>query len=279
VKRWAYQRFAIDNPVYRVDPTLLTESEMAAIYRRLKLFRPDVIISYVNALYYFAQFLQAEGLANTIKLRSVIVSSETLYSHQKELMERVFGCRVFNRYGMQETGIIAVQCPDSEGLHTNTEILYLEYVPVLGGGTQVVVTDLINRAMPLLRYETGDTAEPINRSCPCGRGLERIRSLQGRIIELLPTRSGGVVNGQLFATFHWIEGVKQYQVVQKAVDSFLVRIVRGQGYVEDNLLPLLQTIHERFGDDTHIEIEYPDEIPFTKGGKYKLVVSAATAST
>jgi len=279
LKRWAYGRFAVENPVYRVDPTLLTDSEMSEMYRRLKRFRPHLIVSYVNALYRFAQFLEAEGLANTVKPRSVIVSSETLYSHQKELMERVFGCRVFNRYGMQETGIIAVECPDGEGLHTNTEILYLEYVRVLGGGTQIVVTDLINRAMPLLRYETGDTAEPINRSCPCGRGLERIRNLQGRIIELLPTRGGGVVNGQLFATFHWIEGVKQYQVVQEAVDSFVVRIVRGQGYVEDNLRPMLKTIHEWFGDDTRIEIEYPDEIPFTKGGKYKLVISAATAST
>ncbi len=279
IKHWAYRHFAANNPAYHEDPTLLTESEMANTYRALKRFRPHVIVAYVNALYRLAQFLDAEGLANTIRPRSVVVSSETLYPHQKALMGRVFGCRVFNRYGLQETGMVAVECPEGEGLHTNTEILHLEYVPVSGGEKQIVVTDLINRAMPLLRYETGDTGEPISGQCACGRGLSRIGSLQGRVIELLPTRSGGLVNGQLFATFHSIPGVKQYQVVQEALDAFVLRIVRGQGYMEESLHPMIETIWERFGADTRVDIEYPDSIPFTGGGKYKLVVSAVTAST
>lgn len=270
-----HDRFGVENQTLRVDPTLMTETEMARVYERLRSFKPHVVISYVSTLYMFAQYLEANRLGG-IAPGSVIVSSETLYPHQRELMERVFGCRVYNRYGLSETGIVAIECPVREGLHLNQEILHMEHVPDAFGYTQLVVTDLINKGMPLLRYETGDTGRLIEEPCRCGRGLCRIGDLAGRIIDQLPTRLGGHVNGQLFATFHWIEGVKQYQVVQEKIDAFKIRIVRTSSFAENNLAPMLQTIRERFGGDTSIEVDYLESIPFTRGGKYKLVVSEVT---
>lgn len=81
------------------------------------------------------------------------------------------------------------------------------------------------------------------------------------------------MNGQVFATFHWIEGVKQYQVIQEKIDVFKIRIVRTPSFSESNLSSMRQTIRERFGQDAAISVEYVDAIPFTRGGKYKLVVS------
>ena len=149
----------------------------------------------------------------------------------------------------------------------------MESVPDLAGSSQLVVTDLINHGMPLLRYETGDSGRVIEERCACGRGLSRIVDLSGRIIDLLPTRMGGYVNGQLFATFHWIEGVKQYQVIQEKLDAFKIRIVQTPAFVETNLTPMIEIIRKRFGGDTSIAVEYVESIPFTRGGKYKLVVS------
>jgi phenylacetate-CoA ligase len=272
IKKALHDRLGVENPTVRVDPTLMAEGEMAKLFKQLKSFRPDVVISYVNTLHMFAQYLDAEGITG-IRPRSVIVSSETLYSHQRELMEKVFGCPVYNRYGLQETGIVAIECPERTGLHMNQEILHVEYVPVTPDKSQLVVTDLINYGMPLLRYETGDTGKPVDGLCACGRGLDRIGELEGRVIEMLPTKKGGFVNGQLFATFHWIEGIKQYQVVQEKLDAFRIRIVRTPAFREKNLLPMMHTIHEKFGEDTSVSIDYVDSIPFTKGGKYKLVVS------
>jgi phenylacetate-CoA ligase len=155
----------------------------------------------------------------------------------------------------------------------NQEILYAEYRRTEPGRSQLIMTDLINYGMPLIRYETGDLAIPLQGTCPCGRGLARIGDIEGRVIDLLPTRSGGYVNGQLFATFHWIEGVKQYQVVQEKMDAFRIRIVPQPAFKETNLDSIVRTIRENFGDDTSIHIEYLENIPFTKGGKYKLIVS------
>jgi len=278
IKQALYARFAIQNPALNVDPTWLNDSEMKNLHGKLLSFRPRIIISYVNALYRFAQFLEAENLSG-IRPRSIIVSSETLHEHQRELMEKVFGCRVYNRYGLKETGIVAIDCPKGEGMHINQEILHIEYRPSISDTTELLVTDLINTAMPILRYETGDNGTPIEEPCPCGRGLSRIGQLQGRIIELLPTKLGGHINGQLFATFHWIEGIKQYQVIQREIDKFVIRIAPDKSFKESNLDPMLETIRERFGRDAAIEIDYTDNIPYTKGCKYKLVVSEVTTNT
>lgn len=272
LKEALYARFAIENPIVRVDPTLLTESEMAGALDAMRRFKPHIIVAYVNSLFRFAQFLDSQNVTD-IRPRSIFVSSETLHPHQRDLMQKVFDCRVYNRYGLQETGIIAVECPVGPGLHINQEILHVEFQPSIANTLQLIVTDLINHAMPLLRYQTGDTGQPIDGSCSCGRGLARIDDIQGRIIDLLPTRSGGYVNGQLFATFHWIEGVRQYQVVQQTMSAFLIRIVRGAEFSEASLEPIVQTIREHFGDDTSVRIEYAESIPFTAGGKYRLVVS------
>ena len=242
------------------------------MYNQLKEFKPSIIISYVSALYILAQYLETNCLKG-IRPRSVIVSSEALYQHQRVAMERAFGCPVYNRYGLSETGVVAIECPVREGLHLNQEILHMESVSDSAGNTQLIVTDLINRGMPLLRYETGDTGQLIQERCLCGRGLSRIGSLSGRVIDMLPTRLGGYVNGQLFATFHWIEGVKQYQVVQEKINAFKLRIVPTSAFTENNLAPMIETIRERFGRDTSIALDYVENIPFTRGGKYKLVVS------
>jgi phenylacetate-CoA ligase len=272
LKKAIHDRFGVENQVLRIDPTLLSEPELAKMYDQLKGFKPDIIISYVSALYMFAQYLEANGLKG-ISPRSVIVSSETLYPHQRASMERAFGCPVYNRYGLSETGIVGIECPAHDGLHLNQEILHMEALSDSAGNSQLIVTDLINHGMPLLRYETGDTARVIQERCLCGRGLSRIGHLSGRVIDMLPTRLGGHVNGQLFATFHWIEGVKQYQVIQEKIDAFKIRIVRAPSFAEKNIAPMLHTIHERFGRETTIEVNYVETIPFTRGGKYKLVVS------
>lgn len=272
MKRAAYERFGIENPTLQFDPTQLNEEEMRKVYGELKEFMPHMIVSYVSALYRLAQFFDGENLSD-VRPFSIVVSSETLYQHQRELIEKVFGCPVYNRYGLQETGMVGIECPERKGLHYNQEILYVEEADVTDENKQLVITDLVNFGMPLLKYETGDSASLEKSVCNCGRGLGRIGELQGRIIELLPTKLGGHINGQLFATFHWIEGIKQYQVIQHKIDKFKIRISPDKTFKESNLKPMLETIRDRFGQDTTIDIEYMDNIPFTKGCKYKLVVS------
>ncbi|MEE8577508.1 MAG: hypothetical protein V3T31_09660, partial [candidate division Zixibacteria bacterium] len=270
LKRAAYERFGVDNPILRFDPTMLNESQMVKVYQELRRFRPHMIVSYVSALYRLAQFLESENLVE-VRPGSIVTSSETLYQHQRELIEKVFQCPVYNRYGLQETGVVGVECCERKGLHYNQEILHVEYVSTATESKQLVITDLINQGMPLLRYETGDSAQPVEGVCACGRGLERIGEIEGRIIELLPTRLGGHINGQLFATFHWIKGIRQYQVIQTKIDAFRIRIASDKSFMESDLTPMLDIIREKFGQDVEIEIDYADSISFTDGGKYKLV--------
>lgn len=267
-----YNKFAIDNPIRRFDPSLLGEAELESMSAEYQSFKPHLIVSYVNSLYQFAHYLADHG-GTDIRPEAIVVSSETLYPHQRTLIEEVFGCKVFNRYGLQETGMVAIECPVGSGMHISQEILHLEYEPTVNNDTQIIITDLINHAMPLLRYETGDRGVPDPSPCPCGRGLARIQEIEGRIIELLPTSDGRLVNGQVFATFHSIKGIRQYQVVQKTTSHMRVKLATNSEFKEQNVEPIVTTIRQAFGPDTRVDFEYLEEIPFTRGGKYKLVVS------
>src|SRR5262249_29218268 len=118
----------------------------------------------------------------------------------------VFGCRVFNRYGCREVSVIASECPEHDGLHTMAEGLFIEVVkgarPAQAGEIgSILVTDLFNRAMPLIRYRIGDLGAWEEGTCACGRGLPRLRSVAGRVTDFLVGADGRLVSGVFLATY------------------------------------------------------------------------------
>ncbi len=118
----------------------------------------------------------------------------------RTLIEEVFGCRVFNRYGCREVSVIASECAEHAGMHVMAEGLYVEVVrgdrPAQPGELgAVLVTDLLNLAMPLVRYRIGDMAAVEDGGCACGRGLPRLRTVEGRVTDFLVGTDGRLVSG------------------------------------------------------------------------------------
>src|SRR5207244_11937336 len=92
------------------------------------------------------------------------------------------------------------ECPEHSGLHVNADGVLIEIVA--GGrpappGTPgaIVVTDLSNFAMPLIRYQIGDVGVLADRACPCGRGLPLLESIEGREADYVVTADGRLVSG------------------------------------------------------------------------------------
>jgi phenylacetate-coenzyme A ligase PaaK-like adenylate-forming protein len=121
-------------------------------------------------------------------IESVLLSTDYVPRAIAETLERVWDCRVFNHYGMTETGLGGgVECEALEGYHLREADLYFEVVDhesgeVVPDGTmgEVVFTTLTRRGMPLIRYRTGDVAGFIPRPCPCGTSLRRMGPVRGR---------------------------------------------------------------------------------------------------
>lgn len=248
----------------------------AAILRR---FRPRLLVAYASPLATFADYLQRSG--ETIpEVGAIITSAETLYPWQRELVERVFKTRIFDRYGCREFGNIAHQCEMHDGYHINVERFLVEILdadgkPVAEGETgEMVITDLDNYGFPFVRYRIGDLAVATSATCSCGRGLPIIKRVEGRSFDVIECPNGQRIAGNYWSfIMRGIVGVCQFQIIQDRVDHLLVRLRLGDGWVFDSEKVISRMIKEACGDAMFIDYEIVDQIDLTKSGKSRLVIN------
>src|SRR5207237_7443085 len=144
-----------------------------------------------------------------------------------------------------------------------------------GEAGSIVITDLSNFGMPLIRYQVGDVGVLSDRACPCGRGLPLLEAIEGREADYVVTADGQFVSGisltENFAVL--VPGVAQIQIVQEEVQRFLFRIVRAADFTAASERALGDLVAERFGRDTHYRCEFVDRIPQEPSGKYRFCIS------
>ncbi len=198
--------------------------------------RPRFLYGYASMLAEFASFLLSRGLDGArLGLAVVITTSEVLSDQQRQLLQRAFGCAVRNEYGCGEVGPIAYEC-EAGNLHVAADNIYAEVIgpdgdPIVGDGSgQLLVTDLHNRAMPLLRYAVGDSVERAG-ACTCGRRSPALRRVWGREYDFVEMPDGRRYHGEYFLyLFEDLAArgvhVEQFQVVQEARDRLLIRLRR-----------------------------------------------------
>jgi phenylacetate-CoA ligase len=245
--------------------------------RRLRAFKPRIIRGYPSAIDIFARLLREEGI-DDIRPVAVVTSSENLLAHQRKNLEEVFGCTVFDTYGLEERSAAGGQCPEGR-LHADAEygiIRALENgtpMPV-GQEGEFVCTGLHSYAMPLLNYRTNDVGVLSDEKCSCGRGLPIIKSVVGRVEDMIRTPDGRYVAGSgLSVAFKYSGGIRLSQITQETIDEMTVKIVRAPSYNEHDLATLMANLRDRVGEVIKINIEYVDDIPLTKAGKLKFVIS------
>src|SRR5205823_1358723 len=142
------------------DTAHVTEERLLAFHRDLLRRRPRVLQAYARSALLFARYLEHNGLTPW-RPHSIVTSAEVLEPEERALVERVFGCRVFNRYGCREVSVIASECDAHQGMHVMAEGLLVEIETPDGPAApgvmgNLLVTDLLNFAMPMIRYRIGD---------------------------------------------------------------------------------------------------------------------------
>jgi phenylacetate-CoA ligase len=257
----------------------MTEELMATYASKLRRFNPHLILAYPSAIAHFAEYCKSKRIKD-IRPRTVLVSGEKSYPHQKELLAEVFGSEVFEGYGTNEFGHIANECGEHKGLHVFTDVHYVEVLHESGRPAQpgevgeVVITDLNNLYMPFVRYRTGDLAIGSDRTCGCGRGLPLLESIEGRTFDVVMSGEGKSAGG-----FFWtylsraVPGIKQYQIEQRDRGGVIFRIVKGPDWKEQNQAKLEQEIKSNMGDTFGVAFEFVDHIPMSRSGKFRFIVS------
>jgi phenylacetate-CoA ligase len=213
-------------------------------------------------------------LQHPLRLHAVITGSEPLYPAQRELIERTFGCQVFDFYGMAERVAFAAQC-EHGSYHLHPEYAYVEILDQLGEPTDgfghVVGTTLHNRVMPLVRYRIADRARWLLGPCPCGRSYPRIELSSGKVEEQLYDKEGVPVSASIITfALKGLKHIHQTQVAQIGPGQWEVRVVPEGGHEVDSAA-LLTSIADHVSQHVQLRVRTCDHIPLQSNSKFKWI--------
>lgn len=256
----------------------LSEESLKGYSKKLSKFKPKMITAYPTPMETFATYLLRNQI-NTIKPKAIVTSAETLFDHQRRVIEYAFDCKVFNRYGSREFGTLAQEC-EKHSLHIIADRFYVEFLdndgsPVRSEETgEIFVTDLDNYGMPFIRYKIGDMGVPSNRKCKCGRGLPLMEKVEGRVYDIIRTVSGQALSGTFWSMLsRAVDGIRQFQVIQEEIEKITFKIVVDDTFRNESLEYLQKKIAEHCGHDFKVDFQIVDNISLTKSGKFRFVIS------
>jgi len=277
--------FFLNNCNTFLNVSRLTEQEMWKFWRQLHKRKIAYIYGYTSAVTTFARFILRNKLneKEPLNLKTVIITTETLFPSQRECMEKAFSCKVANEYGCSEMGPIAFECP-AGSMHISAETYLVEAIPPYfpkdnGIAGQAVVTFLAQKSMPLIRYVLGDLVHISDRSCACGRSLPIIESVEGRISDIITTPSGRVIHSEVFdyimreCSNPDNPAVIKFRAIQNSETQFELMVEKGPAFSEKTKDGITQQFWKVFGKECNISVVEVEDIPSDPSGKFRFFIS------
>ena len=247
---------------WHLGPTTVGAVAQALVDRR-----PTHVLGYPSALAGLAR-LALDGGHDLPRPRVVLTNAEPLLDHQRAVIAEAFAAPVRDTYGLAELVAGASEC-EAGTLHLWPEVGEVEH-----RDGELVATGLLNRAMPLVRYRVGDRlAGPVDwdTTCPCGRGLPVLPTVDGRDDDVVVTPDGRRL-GRLDPLFKADLPLVEAQVVQEAIDRLRLRLVPSRPLTDADRRALTRRVRDHVGD-VDVIIEEVDGIERDPSGKFRAVVS------
>jgi phenylacetate-CoA ligase len=267
--RWEQQLYL---SAFHISPANVRDY-VAALNR----FKPVTMTGYASANFFLARLIGELGL-EVHSPRAIITESERLEPHMRAALETVFGARAYEEYGSVENCALATECERGR-LHVHVDFGYVEILrpdgqPAAPGEIgEMFLTGFANTNQIFIRYRIGDLAAWATDPCPCGRStLPVLGDLAGRLEDTVITGDGREVWG-LFRVFYDLPGVAEGQVVQEALDRFVVNVVPTASYSESDVDAIRARMVARLGLEINVEIRKLDAIPREPNGKVRAVIS------
>lgn len=234
----------------------------SAWVRRLLAVKPEVLVAGAGTLHALAEAMPDCG--GTHRPRLIFSDSETLYPETRALVERKLGSTPVDVYGLVELSNFAWQCELRRGFHISADTHIVENRE----NTPMIVTDLGLHAMPLIRYQTGDFADPDSEPCPCGRTLPLLSRIHGRAVDSIALPSGRRL---FWPFFHEVLGacsqIRQWRVVHRPGQPFLIRIAAC-----NETIPIVEAaVRSTLPEPAQFRVESVESFPEDPTAKLRLV--------
>jgi phenylacetate-CoA ligase len=259
----------------------ITEERAVRYIEDWKRWRPACIFGYPNSLLLTVRIAEKQGIdlkeIGRRGTRALCTTSEMLGEVNRRIIGEAFGLPVYDSYGLREAALVGHEC-DRFTMHTMDEQVILETIhpetlePTEGEG-ELVVTSLISRPMPVIRYRTGDVVTLSKEPCPCGRSLGRIAISGGRIADFVVTSRGKWVAGYFIIYIcRGIPGVVKFQARQERLGEVEVFLVTDGNFPADGCERVRLAVEARLAGDDRITVKIVEDIPPAPSGKYRPVI-------
>lgn len=268
---------------YRISAFDISEENTDKIIKVIKKRKIKAIYAYSSALYEFSILLKQRNLV--LPLQKIFVTSEKLLEHQKQLIEEVFACKAISEYGAAEMGILAFECVANQ-YHIIEENVYLEAIESTDNSyKQIVVTDLHNYAMPLLRYQSGDLTSGIyENKCACGSAHKILSDVVGRQYDMIRLKNNKTIHGEMInylvkeVTLSKSACGFMHQFIQYSHDDFTLFLVAPELRNEEKEMikdSFTRGFAEYLGNDYpfNLTVVFTDKIERPENGKHRFIIS------
>jgi len=241
-------------------------------------FKPNLIVAYSQSLFEITKLLGGCSPFRKGDVGAVHTSAGVLTEHMREAIECFFNAPVYDHYGSREVSSIASQL-NSTGYYTClSHFNFVEIVDSNGKNVkpgqigEVVVTNLFNQSMPLIRYKIGDKAMLSTKTySPVFPLLEE---LKGRVVDVFVTEDNTLIDGEYFThLLYFIDEIKKFQIVQHGHTDVEFLIYSDAMLPENVNQQLVESTKHVLGQGCNVKVTYTEEFILTPTGKHRYTIS------
>jgi len=255
----------------------INEKNSHSMTEKIRRTKPVILRGFPSSVYLLAKLIENTGIKD-VKVNAVMTTGDALLPEYRDTVEKVFNCKVFDAYGGEGTAI-AYECEEHNGYHIAEEGVIVESLNSNGEQSEgeygeLCITNLTNYAMPFIRYNIQDIGRQSDESCPCGRGLSLLKSIEGRTTDIIITPAKKLLTVHFFSNFLTnYRGIVQYQIIQEKIDEIRINLVKNDLYQQENTASIIADCKRMIGEEMDIRVDFVEEIPLLKSGKRRFVIS------
>ena len=254
----------------------LTEEYFDNIVNEINKFHPKIIRSFPDQMLFLAKYIKKDNI-NIFSPTAITTTGSTLHKTTRYLIEKQFDCRIFDSYSC-EGGANVSECETHNCYHSSMEYAITEIISNNeevneGEKGRLITTDLINYAVPFIRYDTQDYVTKSKERCSCGRNLLAIEKIDGRDSDILITPGGKYLIVHIFNIFfESIDSVDQFQVRQDKINKINILLKVNEKYTKEEEKKTYNYWEKYIGEDVKIKISVVNDIPLAKSGKRRFLI-------
>ncbi|MFY4858278.1 hypothetical protein ACOTVL_07475 [Aliarcobacter butzleri] len=242
------------------------EKEKLNTIKEINNFKPDILKAYANSLVDLATYIEEHNI-EVYSPEIIVTSTAMLYKEHRELIEKSFKTKVFDFYGSREASALAAEDKNNS---EKKIFLFNNIIEVVNN--RILVTNLHNFVMPLIRFDILDSAVSLEKV----DDSYFLNGLNGRVFEYLTGNKENKIHAQYFITlFFYIDEIKHYNLIQKDINTIEILYTLNENKIlfSDKQNEVNEKIYNALDMKPNIIWKEVSEIPKTKSGKYIYVRS------